>query len=521
MSNQSSGYRPPADVHRAGGGNIGGMFAAHARRRPDTIALQNRETSLTYRQLNARVNRLAHVFRAHGIGRGDRIGLLARNCFEFIEVELAAAKIGAIAASLNWRLSATELAHCIELTSPGLLLTQPGYVERLDAAGSETTERLVIGETYETCLAEASDDDPTIESGGEDGLVIIFTSGTTGLPKGALISHRAMIARTMIFGAELGAPVEDTFVAWTPLFHMGANDFSLGTLMRGGKVIVIDGYDADALIDAVQQETIHYLPLIPGMIAEFIEALRARRPSPKGIGFIGAMADLVPRAQLAEITKLLNAPYLNTFGSTETGTPPATGNTLPIGETPTSLSKWPNEFCEIRLVDADDNDVPDGAPGETRHPRTVIVFRLLAKPGGQCRELSGRLVSHGRCVPAQRRRQFGFRRSGQIHDQVRRRKHLPGRDRTAHPGAPGHRRRRRGPQTRCEMGRSPRRLCPLAATKRSPPRTYWQSARTTSPNTNCRRKSTSSISTRSRAAQRAKSSAMNWKRDSNRRLKAG
>lgn len=364
MSDQAGAYRPTAEVHSSGGGNIGGMFAAQARRRPDNIALQNREKTLTYRELNARVNRLAHVFRARGIGHGDRVGLLARNCFEFIEVELAAAKIGAITTSLNWRLSASELSHCIELTSPGLLVAQPGYVEHLDAANTATAERLIIGENYEASIADASEDEPALESGGEDGLVIIFTSGTTGLPKGALISHRAMIARTLIFGAELGAPVEDTFVAWTPLFHMGANDFSLGTLMRGGKVIVVDGYNADALIDAVEQENIHYFPLIPGMIAEFIEASRARKIRPKGIGVIGAMADLVPRAQLAEITTLLNAPYLNTFGSTETGTPPATGNTLPIGEAPTSLSKWPNEFCEIRLVDADDNDVPNGVPGE-------------------------------------------------------------------------------------------------------------------------------------------------------------
>ncbi len=79
---------------------------------------------------------------------------------------------------------------------------------------------------------------------------------------------------------------------------------------------------------------------------------------------IGAMADLVPRQQLAEITTLLHAPYLNTFGSTETGMPPATGNYVGIGVAPTSLSKQQNDLCEIRLVDADDNEVPDGEPGE-------------------------------------------------------------------------------------------------------------------------------------------------------------
>jgi len=364
MLTRDDGYQPSAEVRQAGGGNIGRMFAAQARLRPDNIAVRSGDERLTYRELNVRVNRLAHVMRARGIGHGDRVGLLARNCIPFVEVELAAAKIGAITASLNWRLSPAELAHCIDLTGPGLLLTQPEYVDRLTVPREAGINCLAFDDTYDRALADAPGDEPEVEVGPEDGLVIVFTSGTTGLPKGALISHRAMIARALIFGAELGAPDQDTFVAWAPLFHMGSNDFTLGTLIRGGKVVVVDGYDADALIDAIENETIHYLPLIPGMIGEFIDVLRQRRVRPRGIAVIGAMADLVPRHQLAEITELLNAPYLNTFGSTETGMPPATGNTVPIGEAPSTLAKWPNDFCEIRLVDPDDNDVPIGEPGE-------------------------------------------------------------------------------------------------------------------------------------------------------------
>ena len=83
-----------------------------------------------------------------------------------------------------------------------------------------------------------------------------------------------------------------------------------------------------------------------------------------GIEYIGAMADLVPRHQLARITQLLNAQYMNTFGSTETGTPPASAGAIAIGDKPVDLAKAITNFCEIRLVDADDIDVPDGEPGE-------------------------------------------------------------------------------------------------------------------------------------------------------------
>ena len=100
------------------------------------------------------------------------------------------------------------------------------------------------------------------------------------------------------------------------------------------------------------------------MIESFAAVLRAGAVRPKGIKAIGAMADLVPRHQLAEITTLLNAPYANTFGSTETGLPPATASLIPIGQAPTDLAKRQSSFCEVRLVDPDDHDVPDGTPGE-------------------------------------------------------------------------------------------------------------------------------------------------------------
>ena len=343
-------------IRQASGSNVGRMFATQARLYPNTIALDCNDEQRTYAQLNERINQLAHVMLNQGVGLGERVGLLARNCIEYVEVNLAAAKIGAITVALNWRLSRHELHHCLELTAPKMLIVQSGYLEDL--------YKLEIGPDYEAALTAASSEEPLSDAGGEDGLIIIFTSGTTGLPKGALISHRAMIARTGIFGAEAGAPANDTFVAWTPLFHMGANDFTFATLLRGGKVIVVDGYQPEELADIVETEVIHYFTVIPGMILDFIDVLKSRKIRPKNIGMIGAMADLVPRQQLAEITTLLRAPYLNTFGSTETGMPPATGNRVEVGKAPTSLSKRQNDLCEIRLVDADDNDVPVGEPGE-------------------------------------------------------------------------------------------------------------------------------------------------------------
>ena len=355
-------HAPPPEARRAGNSPFGGLFAAAAARHAERTALIGDDRRVTYRELDLRANRLAHAMRARGIGRGDRVALLARNCVAYIEVEIAAAKIGAISVNLNWRSAPEELAHCLALTGPGLVIAAPEYGPGLADAGFPVD--LAIGDPLEAAIADAPGDRPEAAVDVEDGQVIIFTSGTTGLPKGALISHRAMIARALVYASELKVPDRDTFVAWSPLFHIGANDFALATLLLGGQVVVVDGYRPDDIIRAIESFRVHYLMVLPGMIDDFLERLRGAGARFKPVSMIGAMADLVPRRTLSEATTFLNAPFVNTFGSTETGLPPATANFVGIGEEPERLSKRISAFCEVRLVDADDNDVADGEPGE-------------------------------------------------------------------------------------------------------------------------------------------------------------
>jgi acyl-CoA synthetase (AMP-forming)/AMP-acid ligase II len=212
--------------------------------------------------------------------------------------------------------------------------------------------------TGATALPGARELDP------ESPLLVLYTSGTTGLSKGAVISHRAEIVRNLVVRAEFGVGEDDTFVAWSPLYHMGAADCSLGTLMSGGKVIALDGFDAAKLADVVASEALGWLLLMPGMVATFAEELERRGRPAKSVKLCGVMADLVPPAEIARITRLLGAPYANTFGATETGCPPCSSNRIPVGVVPERLSKRQSPFCEVKLVDPDDAEVPDGTPGE-------------------------------------------------------------------------------------------------------------------------------------------------------------
>jgi fatty-acyl-CoA synthase len=348
------------EITRATAATVWSLFSARAAVQPDSIAIVDGTREISYRHLAAKVASCATALAVRGVGPGDRIALLSENRMEVLEVLLAAARLGAIVACQNWRLAPPELAHCIALVEPAVFVTSPKHQASLPATDKPV---LVFGPQYANALAAI----PPIASRAvdpESPLVILYTSGTTGLPKGAVINHRAQIVRNLVTRAEFGVQPADTFVAWSPLYHMGAVDNSLGTLMSGGTVIVVDGFDVDRLCDIVESTPLGWLLLMPGMVGRFATELAHRGITAYSIRVCGVMADLVPPAEIAAITQLLNAPYANTFGATETGCPPCSSSLIPIGVAPTKLSKVQSPFCEVRLVDPEDRDVPDGSPGE-------------------------------------------------------------------------------------------------------------------------------------------------------------
>ncbi|MFH1341441.1 MAG: AMP-binding protein [Pseudomonadota bacterium] len=343
---------------------IGELFCASALIHKSSIAIEYQGRHISYGQLLDRVHRATSMLASKGLRRGDRVALLSRNRPEYLEVELAAANLGVITACLNWRLSQRELSYCIELVSPKLLIIEKELVGNFELLPVEGRKVIEIGLQYEDLLQQHSNHALPIAADSEDGLVILYTSGTTGLPKGAVISHRAMIMRALVFSSELNISHHDTFVAWAPLFHMASTDHSLATLLRGGTVVVVDGFQIEPLLSALECHRIGWFVLIPGMIEAFIAGFKEQKTIVKGVGLCGAMADLVPPHVIAEVTGLLRAPYVNSFGSTETGLPPATRSLIPVGEIPSSLAKQQSAFCDIRLVDSADKEVPIGAPGE-------------------------------------------------------------------------------------------------------------------------------------------------------------
>lgn len=319
----------------------------------------------TYAELAERSGRMATLLHDRGLRAGDRVCILSENHPLFVLLTLAAMRLGLVVATLNPRLAASELAHCIALVEPGLAVVSPRHAATLAAAVPANLPVLPIDGALETLLDRTGPwAGESLPVDTERPLFIIYTSGTTGLPKGAVLSERALAARLMVYVLDYGVDGDDTFVAWSPLCHMASIELALGMLLLGGKVAVVDGPDLPLLCDYLERENMANLIVFPGMVDETLAYLRQRRPKVRNLKKFGALADLFAPSQLAELTSLLGVPYTNTFGSTETGMAPASAGRLTAGVVPTDLAKMPSSLCELRLVDGQDQDVPDGVPGE-------------------------------------------------------------------------------------------------------------------------------------------------------------
>src|SRR5687768_16430154 len=281
---------------------VSGLFLQRVRSQPDALALQSPDGSLSYAQLADRVAHVAGALQAQGLRRGDRIALWSENRPEYLELELAAAHLGLIVACLNWRLSPEEQRHCVGLVAPSACIVSPRYASALAALQLAVPQVLELGPGFESLCEAASPAAPDPGVDAEDGLVILYTSGTTGLPKGALVSQRAMVARSMVFAADYGIGAQDAFIAWSPLFHMAATDHSLATLMLGGPVVVCDGLDLPRICATVRERPVGWFLAMPGMVDQLAAALERDGGPFQPVRMVGAMADLVPHQQIAQLS---------------------------------------------------------------------------------------------------------------------------------------------------------------------------------------------------------------------------
>jgi acyl-CoA synthetase (AMP-forming)/AMP-acid ligase II len=250
------------------------VLAHHALRTPDKPLVVFEGSTVTYGEMAARSAALAGGLQERGVGAGDVVGLLSDNCPEFLETVFAANHLGAIAMPINWRLAAPEVRYILEHSDAAALVCDEALVDLAGEAtkGREgTLLRACITATAPagwTSLAELrTTATPPVPAAGDDVHRLMYTSGTTGRPKGVMITHANLAWKNLAHIVELGFTGADLGLACGPLYHVGALDLTTTSLIAvGGTIIVHRQFDPAAVVDELERSRVTTVWLAPAMI---------------------------------------------------------------------------------------------------------------------------------------------------------------------------------------------------------------------------------------------------------------
>ncbi|MFM2043015.1 MAG: hypothetical protein RLY86_1591 [Pseudomonadota bacterium] len=334
--------------------------------------------SVTYRELEDRSARAARVLADLGVGEGDRVAVLCRNRIAFFELLFACAKLGAILVPLNWRMPAAELRPLLEDCTPTLLVagaedivTARDAVSGLEGAGADGTGRVpaLIGlddggpDGYGARMTAATAHPGRPVWPADQAWYLLYTSGTTGVPKAVIYTYAMALVNYVNIGQAVGIGGTDTTLCFLPLFHTaGINLHALPTLMAGGRVLVLPGFDADVMLDllaAGELDTFFGVPAVYQQISLHPKFGSVDLSRVRSWGCGGApLPDALAQAFFDRGVRVCNG-----MGMTETGP------TLFLMDPGNAVRKIgsvgkPQILSAVRIVGPDGTDVPQGEAGE-------------------------------------------------------------------------------------------------------------------------------------------------------------
>ena len=363
---------------------LSGWIERQADFRPDKCAIRFNGCNLSYAELASSINRLADALKRElGHGHGDRIAYLGLNSPEMIVLLFACARIGAILVPMNWRLADPEHIHTLNHSKPGSIFVMPGFVEQVENIRPQVgpLARITFGEardgwiSFRTLLSAGSAAAPGMNENLADPVLLCYTSGTTGKPKGALLTKNALVWNAVNATHMHNLTSDDVILTVLPMFHVGGLDIqTLPALHAGATVVIQDRFDADAFYTAIEQDGITLTLLVPTVVDTLINDPRWESADFSRLRMISVGSTVVPEEMVRTVGER-GVPLVQVYGSTETAPIAAY---MPFRQTmrkPASTGK-PAMHCEIRLVDESGRDVAKGEKGEilVRGPNVMAGY---------------------------------------------------------------------------------------------------------------------------------------------------
>ncbi|AXK32473.1 hypothetical protein DVA86_07200 [Streptomyces armeniacus] len=350
----------------------------------DKSAVVGNGRRLSFAELHDRVGRLGTVLRGLGVKPGDRVALLAANELEYLEIQAACLRFGFALVPVNVRLTEHELRFILSDCTPTLLVVGRDEEERAAPLAAETGIPRMLGlgdpgaiPSYDTALAAAAPD----EGGGpgDPGLpaTILYTSGTTGSPKGAVIDRLGFTARVLVNAVELGARPDDVHQASLPMFHIAAF-LSYAYTAVGGTVVMLPEFKPALALRTMERERVTSTVLVPTTIAMLLDSPAAAGADLSALRLMIYGGSAIEPGPLRRAMERLGCDFHQQYGMTETG-----GQTIlrPADHDPGDAERLASAGTEavgleVGIVDGDDVPVPRGEVGEIvcRGPSVMVGY---------------------------------------------------------------------------------------------------------------------------------------------------
>ncbi len=373
-----------ADIAR-----IGDITRHHAKARPDRVAIHFEGRRLSYGELDRRTNRVANGLIAEAVGRQGRIAILSKNVPAFFELWFGAAKANVVLVPVNFRLAPPEVAYVVEDAGAELLFVGADFYPLVDKVAQELKSvRRIIAlegphgswENYADWLARQRESDPAVDVAATDCAIQLYTSGTTGHPKGAQLSHANLL--TLLPGAlrQFGNWHDnDVNLVCMPLFHIGGSGWALVGFYRGVASVLMRDPDPAAILRLIPEFRITKAFVVPALILFMLQAPQCRSTDFSSLELIVYGASPAPVELVRNAIKVFGCGLAQVYGLTET-----TGaiTYLPPEDhdehVPERLKSCGKAMAgvELRVVDANDKEVAVGTVGEIvcRSPQVMLGY---------------------------------------------------------------------------------------------------------------------------------------------------
>jgi acyl-CoA synthetase (AMP-forming)/AMP-acid ligase II len=256
--------------------NLGQMLKLNAKKFPDTVAVKDRERGFRYPELNARVNRLSHSFLSLGLEKGDKVAVLLENCIEIVEAYLATAKTGLVIVPINFRLVGAEIEYILNHSDAKAIIVHDEFTPTIDKIrpklkGIQPDRYFVVGKKidgyspYDDLIEGGNSNEPTVSVEPRDTWVLLYTSGTTGRPKGVVRSHESYVAFYLINAIDFGFTEHDNCLNVLPLCHVNSTFFTLTFTYIGASVFIhpARSFKPEEILEIIQREGITFISLVP------------------------------------------------------------------------------------------------------------------------------------------------------------------------------------------------------------------------------------------------------------------